>query len=329
MKGEIFGYKIINLENIINIIPIHTNIVIAMANVWNAVEISKKLKKMGYINIYLYLNKTKSYINNFLDAECISLNSCDSNMLPSIELHVTDFCNLNCKGCVHFSPLFDKILPDFETRISDIYFLNKMFNHIFIISLLGGEPLLNPEIEKYIIQTRQCFPKSEIQIITNGLLLLQLSDRMMNIFLENRVTIIISEYIPTHKIIDQIEQRLQKFELEYSIRYLDKKKKFNRPLTISNCSKHNKRCISNGCTAICDGKIARCPTLLYIDKFNEKFKQNLPNEGIFNIRDCDSGKMIVDKLREKVPLCDFCIDYEIDWNICGEDIKIEDFAAKD
>lgn len=104
MKGEIFGYKIINLENIINIIPIHTNIVIAMANVWNAVEISKKLKKMGYINIYLYLNKTKSYINNFLDAECISLNSCDSNMLPSIELHVTDFCNLNCKGCVHFFP---------------------------------------------------------------------------------------------------------------------------------------------------------------------------------------------------------------------------------
>ena len=66
-----------------------------------------------------------------------------------------------------------------------------MINNIKILCFGGfsvtlhynkSEPLLNPEIEKYIIQTRQCFPKSEIQIITNGLLLLQLSDRMMNIF---------------------------------------------------------------------------------------------------------------------------------------------------
>ena len=28
-----------------------------------------------------------------------------AQMLEKIDIHLTDHCNLNCKGCTHFSPL--------------------------------------------------------------------------------------------------------------------------------------------------------------------------------------------------------------------------------
>ncbi len=329
ISGEVSGYRVLNWEDIQKEISKDTYIVIAMANIWNAVGIAKKFCDVGYKKIYLYLNKTKTYSNIFFENECIALNNLDSVTLPSVEFHVSDFCNLNCKGCVHFSPLFEKKFPEYNTRTGDLDKLNKIFDQIFVVYLLGGEPLLNPELDRYITKARECFPNAEIQLVTNGLCLPSLSDELMELMRQNKITIVISEYTPTHQIIKRIEDRLQRFKIEYSVRSMVGKEKFNRPLSISSSSKYNKKCISNGCTSVCDGKIARCPTLLYIDKFNEKFSQNLPNDGILNLNEYKSGDILINKLRERAQLCDYCIEYEINWDVCGKSIHMEDFAATD
>ena len=63
------------------------------------------------------------------------------------EIHLCDHCNLNCKGCGHFSPLAQKRFLDPAVFERDCRQLSKLSNRkIELIDLMGGEPLLHPHI---------------------------------------------------------------------------------------------------------------------------------------------------------------------------------------
>lgn len=325
LKGEKFGYPIIDMES--ENIPREIDVVIAMASVSSAIYIARKLEYMGFHNIYLYLNKSKTFINDFFLGECIRLENLNTCIMPSLEMHVVDFCNLNCRGCTHFSPIFDKKIPIYEERIQDIKKIADLYNKVIIFSLLGGEPLLNPELEKYIVLAREILPNSEIQLVTNGVLLLNISEKLLNIVRKNNITIVISEYKPTHMIINEICKKLENFQVDYSIRTYNKKQKFNLPLSVSPNSKYRKKCLSPECISICDGKIAKCPTLMYINDFNKKFGTSLPNQGIYDLKDFSEGETLLKELAKPVELCKHCIENEIDWSVCNGDIQVSDFMV--
>ena len=90
-------------------------------------------------------------------------------MIPYFETHITEACNLKCRGCSHFSVFAKpkhKDLAEFERefkRLSEI-------EEIGIIRLMGGEPLLNPDFMEYIRIARKYFPDSHICLVTNGTL---------------------------------------------------------------------------------------------------------------------------------------------------------------
>lgn len=95
-------------------------------------------------------------------------------MIHYFETHITEACNLKCRGCSHFSVFAKpkhKDLTEFERefkRLSDIEFIE-------VIRLMGGEPLLNPDFIEYCRIARWFFPASHIALVTNGLLM----DRLM------------------------------------------------------------------------------------------------------------------------------------------------------
>ena len=71
--------------------------------------------------------------------------------LSYLEFHVADHCNLNCKYCTHYSPLVEKpVFTDYERFEADFRQLKKLIIDIGVIRIVGGEPLLNPELGKYI-----------------------------------------------------------------------------------------------------------------------------------------------------------------------------------
>lgn len=51
--------------------------------------------------------------------------------MPHIELHISDKCNLNCRGCTHFSPLYNEIGAVFEEKIDDIKKIKRLFDEVF------------------------------------------------------------------------------------------------------------------------------------------------------------------------------------------------------
>lgn len=52
---------------------------------------------------------------------------------------IVDHCNLNCKGCGHFSPLAPKSFLDIGTFETDLRRLNELLNgEIYCLEIMGG-----------------------------------------------------------------------------------------------------------------------------------------------------------------------------------------------
>lgn len=93
---------------------------------------------------------------------------------PTLDVDVVSHCNLNCASCYHFSPI---ARPRFLSRQSyerDLELLARVegadayFRGIF---LMGGEPLLHPELPELVLATRRHLPTAKLRITSNGLLL--------------------------------------------------------------------------------------------------------------------------------------------------------------
>lgn len=320
--GTYLQYPIIPIEKLQDT----DAVVITIANPYIAIQIYYILRQKGVNYIYWFMNVEVKNRRNFLSDTCTDMSKYGNYVLPQVEMHVADYCNLNCKGCTHFSPIFDKKFPDFKSRISDVKNLKEKFPYILQFSILGGEPFLNTQITMYITEIRKLLPDTYIQIVTNGLLIPKLENEIFECIRKNKIVVSVSEYAPTHKIIENIERKLNEFGVTYVIRDYDSKQRFNKPLSINENSQYPHQCISNGCVNIWDGKIARCPTLMYIERFNEVFKTRLPSEGIMNLCDCPGGKELLEILKQEVPLCRYCVRNEMEWGQCGKNPMIEDFA---
>lgn len=73
--------------------------------------------------------------------------------IPALEFNVTHVCNLKCGNCDHLSPYFsvknDKEFVNYENFCNQITILNK-HARVGSFLFLGGEPLLNKDIVKYL-----------------------------------------------------------------------------------------------------------------------------------------------------------------------------------
>ena len=90
-------------------------------------------------------------------------------MIPYFETHITEACNLKCRGCSHFSVFAKpkhKDLAEFEREFKRLAEIEE----IHTMRLMGGEPLLNPDFMEYLRIARRYFPTSHICLVTNGTL---------------------------------------------------------------------------------------------------------------------------------------------------------------
>ncbi|MDR1589063.1 MAG: radical SAM protein [Oscillospiraceae bacterium] len=129
-------------------------------------------------------------------------------ILTYYEYHVTDHCNLKCKHCGHFSNLVAApVYCDLEQYKKDVKRLGELFWNVARLRLMGGEPLLNPELPEFIRVTRETFPVADLHVVTNGLLIPTADGTVFEAMREHRVTFHISGYAPTHKMRGKIEAR--------------------------------------------------------------------------------------------------------------------------
>lgn len=86
------------------------------------------------------------------------------------EMHLTHTCNLNCDYCSHYCNVGYPGDIDFGTGREWLAAWSKRISPEQI-RLLGGEPLLHPDLDKYILATKELFPRAKRTVTTNGILL--------------------------------------------------------------------------------------------------------------------------------------------------------------
>ena len=126
-------------------------------------------------------------------------------MAPKLEIldvSASIGCNLTCKGCNHFSNYFAPTSKlDTDALIKDIEVILPRLD-IGRVSIIGGEPLLNPRCEELVNACRS-HTNSFVYLYTNGLLLLQNEGWIRRVLEDDQIFLRISIHLDKVEIIKE------------------------------------------------------------------------------------------------------------------------------
>lgn len=214
-----------------------------------------------------------------------SLETCTPLKRLAIEILLTDNCNLNCAYCNHFAPLAKPHSYALESYIRDIKRLKELFGKdIWDIKLMGGEPLLHPDIEEVIKETRNTFKESNISILTNGLLLPKMKDSFWKICKSNNIKISITKYKDTPD--KEILNLVHKYNVSFEYYPNSDESSLDKNNMVKFCVNENgdtdvvRRFLdcgnANKTITLRDGKLYTCPFKATVCHFNRYFNSQIP-----------------------------------------------------
>lgn len=101
--------------------------------------IASKIRDLD-VDVYFIPHYIYDDIDNIRNLRDVSIKiDLSKPRLDYFEYHVCDHCNLNCKGCGHFSNIeSEEHFADYDQYVRDLKDLKRLFNGIDVIRLMGG-----------------------------------------------------------------------------------------------------------------------------------------------------------------------------------------------
>lgn len=203
-----------------------------------------------------------------------------TDFTPHLEIQVAEHCNLNCASCTHFSPLAEESYMTKEDFSSQLQKANKIFRgHCKSLKIMGGEPLLHPEIAELQRLAREAMPEIKITLQTNGILLTRMSEDFWKSCTDNDILVRVTRY-PVKLDVDEIKCLAQRFKVNLKFHPEETIKSFNLyPLNIdgqSDAAENLANCkMKLRYVLIKDGRLFPCPIAGNAEHFNSAFHHHL------------------------------------------------------
>ncbi|SCY05083.1 4Fe-4S single cluster domain-containing protein [Lachnospiraceae bacterium XBB2008] len=250
--------------------------------------------------------------------------------MPYLEYHISFHCNLKCAGCTHFSNIISS--PRFgniDKFRHDLARLQELFWGIGKIRLMGGEPLLNPDLPQFIIAARDSFPDADIRVVSNGLLLREEHSDILDSMRDNAVLFDISMYPPTQNIINNVSKICNEHNVILTVTPDISEFTAGMNLTgMSDPEESYKSCPAGHCTYLCDGYISTCAMPQLIDIYNSKYKAGITpaKSDIIDLYDETlDGYELLNRLKRPMNICRFCDSSRrsYDWFVSPDPVASE------
>lgn len=203
--------------------------------------------------------------------------------LPFVEMMVTQFCNLSCVGCSNYADLKHTGYVPWQIGRQEIEsWLPRL--DIKEFGIMGGEPLINPELKTWIRGLRELLPNSPIRFSTNGELLdkhldvVETAHEVGNFVFKitvhqhsERVEAVIAKIFGMYKWEPVREHGINRYRTDRGLRF-----QINRPQTFiktyrndyanmrpfdSNPADSFAICIQQTCPLMLGGRMYKCSTL--------------------------------------------------------------------
>lgn len=217
--------------------------------------------------------------------------------LEFLEVMLIRTCNLSCQGCTTFS---DLKYQGYTTWEQGRAWLEPWIRRIELegIGIMGGEPLINPEIREWLIGLRELMPNTQIRFITNGLLLEKHWDVVDLLQQLGNTVLKISQHVYTPELEKTIQRVFDSYDWqpveEYGIKrwsvtnqnrfQIAQPKKFLKTFRndYADMAPHNNDpraafdlCVQKRCPMLHNGRLYKCGTVGLTPELLERY--NRPN----------------------------------------------------
>jgi len=189
----------------------------------------------------------------------------------NLEINVSLGCNLKCEYCSHLGRFMKGVIPWEEIKHWFQSWNQKILPDC--VRIMGGEPLLHPDLEMILRETKEYWPDSSMELITNGLLLHKSSPELLSFIRDIPYKVKVSKHfddpeynrlfnrgiavLRRYAIEPEVEQSHLHWRKCYQIEADGNTKPFQ-----SDPEKAWENCfIKNICPTLFDNKLYRCPLL--------------------------------------------------------------------
>lgn len=188
------------------------------------------------------------------------------------EIHMTDHCNLNCKGCGHFSNLSEPSFVQIDSFDRDLGAMAALFDPEQIY-LMGGEALLHPNVPDLVRIARGHFPNTHLCLMSNGLLVTRMGEEFWQALAETRTVLICASY-PIKLPVEEIDSLATKYRV--TLEWTHPRTEFFRiPIDLDGQQDPDlafRRCDGVGnCPIVRNGRLYPCAYAAYSDLLMKKF----------------------------------------------------------
>jgi organic radical activating enzyme len=263
----------------------------------------------------------------FLDGKLNSNALIQGPWLSYLLCDIVSHCNLNCRGCTHYSNVAEKEFLSLESFEKDLIALRQKFYHIECFRLMGGEPFLHPRMTDFFGIVRKYFPETRLHVVSNGLLIPKQSPEFWQAFHDYDVDLDISQYPPTTAMLAQIQEALDREKITYMIG--SPIQKFSKELTSKADNTPFVDCKVKTCTVFRNGKLAVCPPAFFIDRLKPYTRFYDNSKTLIDIHDENlSGFDILQKIATPSDFCKYCAGTQktrMDWTNKGAP-QLEDWV---
>lgn len=210
-------------------------------------------------------------------------------ILPFLETMITYNCNLSCQGCTNYSDYNVSGMVPWEKAEEWLRAWQQKID-IPDFGIIGGEPLMHPDILQWIVGIRDVLPNSQIRFTTNGKLLLKKFDVIKKLIEIGNTVVKISVHQPQEFYVQETINKLFNYVnwspvTEYGIKRWEgpnrTKLQINFPQTFvktylgqfDSMLPHNsdpadsfENCVQQRCPLLYEGKIFKCSSIALLKK---------------------------------------------------------------